>query len=48
MFDVKDFYMLIQGETLNKGLRFDQEYIDKDTEIIYHTCKSLLFDEKDT
>ena len=48
MFDIKDFYMLIQGETLNKGLRFDQEYIDKDTEIIYHACKSLLYDEKDT
>ena len=51
MFDIKDFYPSIQEELLNKGLRFAQEYIDitsKDTEIIYHARKSLLFDEKDT
>ena len=51
MFDIKYFYPSIQGELLNKGLRFAQEYIDnssKDTEIIYHARKSLLFDEKDT
>ena len=51
MFDIKDFYPSIQEELINKGLRFAQEYIDitsKDTEIIYHACKSLLFDEKDT
>ena len=49
MFDIKDFYPLIQ-ELLNKGLRFAQEYIDitsKDTEIIYHACKLSLFDEKE-
>ena len=47
---MKDFYLLIQEELVNKGLRFAQEYIDitsKDTEIIYHVRKSLLFDEKD-
>ena len=51
MFDRKNFYPSIQEELLNKGLRFAREYIDitsKDSEIIYHTCKSLLFDEKDT
>ena len=51
IFDIKDFYPSIQEELLNKGLRFAQEYIDitsKDTEIIYHARKSLLFDEKDT
>ena len=50
MFDIKDFYPLIQQELLNKGLRFAQEYIDitsKDKEIIHHGRKSLLFDEKD-
>ena len=47
IFDIKDFYPQIQEELLNKGLRFAQEYIDitnKDTEIIYHARKSLLFD----
>ena len=47
---MKDFYLLIQEELVKKGLRFAQEYIDitsKDTEIIYHVRKSLLFDEKD-
>ena len=51
VFDIKDFYPSIQEELLYKGLRFAQEYIDitsKDTEIIYHARKSLLFDEKDT
>ena len=41
----------IQEELLNKRLRIAQEYIDitsKDTEVIYHARKSLLFDEKDT
>ena len=50
MFYIKDFYPSIQEELLNKGLRFAQEYIDvtsKDTEFIYHTSESLLFDEKD-
>ena len=50
MFDIKDFYPSIQEELLNKRLRFAQEYIDitsKDTEIIYHACKSSLFDEKE-
>ena len=50
MFHMKDFYLLIQEELVNKGLRFPQEYIDitsKDTEIIYYVRKSLLFDEKD-
>ena len=51
VFDIKDFYPSIQEQLLNKGLRFAQEYIDitsKDTQIIYHARKSLLFDEKDT
>ena len=51
MFDIKDFYPSIQEELLNKALRFPQKYIDitsKDTKIIYHDRKSLLFDEKDT
>ena len=51
MFDIKDFYLSIQEELLNKGLRFAQEYTDitsNDTEIIYHAQKSLLFDEKYT
>ena len=50
IFDIKDFYPSMQEELLNKGLRFAQEYIDvtsKDTEFIYHACKSLLFGEKD-
>ena len=41
----------IQEELLKKRLRIAQEYIDitsKDTEVIYHARKSLLFDEKDT
>ena len=49
MFDVKDFYPSMQEELLNKGLRFVQEYIDitsKNTEIIYHARKSLIFDER--
>ena len=52
MLDIKDFYLSIQEELLNKELRFAKEYIDitsQDTEIIYHARKSLLFDEqKDT
>ena len=51
MFDIKDFYPWTQEKLLNKGLRFAQEYIDvtsKDTEIIYHARKSLLFDGNDT
>ena len=51
MFDIKIFYLSIQEELLNKELRFAQEYTDitsNDTEIIYHACKSLLFDEKYT
>ena len=51
MFDIKDFYPSKQEELLNKVLRFTEEYIDiisKDTEIIHHTRKSLLFDEKNT
>ena len=51
MFDIKDFYLSIQEELLNKELRFAKEYIDitsKDTEIIHHARKTLLFDEKDT
>ena len=50
MFDIKDFYLSIQEEVLNKGLRFAQEYIDvtiKDKKY-YHAQKSLLFDGKDT
>ena len=42
---MKDFYLLIQEELVNKGLRFAQEYIDitsKDTEIIYHARKSFF------
>ena len=51
MFDIKDFYPLIQEELLKKGLRFGQEYIDvtiKDRKIIYHARKSILFDRNDT
>ena len=51
MFYIKDFHPEIKEELLFKGLRFVQEYIDitsKDREILYHVCKSLLFDEKDT
>ena len=51
MFDIKIFYLSIQEELLNKELRFAQEYTDitsNDTKIIYHACKSLLFDEKYT
>ena len=51
MFDIKDFYLSIQEELLNKGLRFAEEYIGisvKDRAIIYHARKSLLFDEKYT
>ena len=51
MFDIKDFYLSIQEELLNKGLRFAQEYIDvtsKDREISYHARKSLVFDGNDT
>ena len=51
MFNIKEFYSSIQEELLNKGLRFVQEHLDmasKDKEFIYHACKSLLFDEKDT
>ena len=51
MFGIKDFYSSRQEKLLNKGLIFAQGYIDitsKDTEIIYHVLKSLLFDEKDT
>ena len=42
MFDITEFYLSIQGELLNKGLRFAQKYIDtssKDTKIIYHARK---------
>ena len=49
--DIKDFYLSIQEELLNKGLRFDQEYIDisgKVRAIICQACKSLFFDTKDT
>ena len=51
MFNIKDFYLLIQEELLNQGLRIAQEYIDissKDKKIVYHAGKSLLFDEQDT
>ena len=51
MFDIKDFYPSIQKELTKIKIWFAREYIDitcKDTEIIYHVHKSLLFDEKDT
>ena len=48
---MKDFYLSIKEELINKGLRFSQEYVDisgKNREIIYHAPKFLLFDENDT
>ena len=51
MSDIKDFYPSIQKELTKIKIWFAREYIDitcKDTEIIYHARKSLLFDEKDT
>ena len=51
MFDIKDFYLSIPEELLNKGLRFAEEYIDifgHAREIIYAARKSLLFNKKDT
>ena len=50
MFGIKDVYSYRHEKLLNKGLIFAQRYIDinrKDTEIIQHVLKSLLFDEKD-
>ena len=46
MFNIKEFYLSIQEELLNKGLRFAEESIDissNNRKIIYRARKSLLF-----
>ena len=50
MFDIKDFYSLIQ-DLLNKALNFASEYIyiwKCDIDVIHHARKSLLFNDSHT
>ena len=51
MFDIKDFYLSITQDLLNKTLNFASEciYISKcDTDVKHHAKKSLLFDGSHT
>ena len=48
MFDIKDFYISIAQNLLNKALNFASEYIyilKCDIDVINHARKSLLFDD---
>ena len=51
MFDIKDFYPSILKELLIDALTFAEPIInldDQDKKIIYHSCKSLLFNQEQT
>ena len=51
MFDIKDFYPSISKELLTDALTFAETIInldDQDKKIIYHSRKSLLFNQKQT
>ena len=51
MFDIKDFYPSFSKELLNDALTFAETIInldDHDKKIIYHSCKSLLFNQGQT
>ena len=49
MFDIKDFYLSISKELLTDALAFAETIInidDHDKKIIYHSSKSLLFNQE--
>ena len=51
MFDIKDFYLSITQDLLNKALNFASEYIyisECDIDVIHHARKSLFFDGSHT
>ena len=51
MFDIKDFYPSISKGLLNDALTFVETIInidDHDKKIIYHSRKSLLFNQEQT
>ena len=51
MFDIKDFYPSISKELLSDALTFAETTInldDQDKKIIYHSRKSLLFNQEQT
>ena len=51
MFDIKDFYPSVSKELLTDALTFAETLInldDHDKKIIYHSCKSLLFNQEQT
>ena len=51
MFDIKDFYLLVSKELLTDVLIFAKTIInldDHDRKIIYHSHKSLLFNQEQT
>ena len=51
MFDIKDFYLLVSKELLTDVLIFAKTIInldDHDRKIIYHSLKSLLFNQEQT
>ena len=51
MFDIKDFYLLVSKELLTDVLIFAKTIInldDHDRKIIYHSRKSLLFNQEQT
>ena len=51
VFDIKDFYPTITKDLLTKCLNFAEEKVqisDDDKKIIYHSRKSLLFNEEGT
>ena len=50
-FDIKDLYLFLTQDLLNKALNFASEYIyisKYDIDVIHHTRKSLLFDRSHT
>ena len=51
MFDMEDFYPSIPKELLTDALTFTETIInldDHDKKIIYHSCKSILFNQEQT
>ena len=51
MFDIKDFYLLVSKELLTDVLIFAKTIInldDHERKIIYHSRKSLLFNQEQT
>ena len=51
MFDIKDFYPSVSKELLDDVLNFAETIInlvDQDKKVIFHSCKSLLYNQEQT